>query len=128
MTLATVYEDAPYNYIDTNRPVRNYYKGYKGYSTIREAITNSMNVVSAKTIADVTPKTSFEYLMNLGFSTLVSNETTSNGNVYTDITQSLSLGGLTYGVTNMELTSAYCFHCKWRNLPETCFIHKSRRS
>ena len=107
MTLATVYEDAPYNYIDTNRPVRNYYKGYKGYSTIREAITNSMNVVSAKTIADVTPKTSFEYLMNLGFSTLVSNETTSNGNVYTDITQSLSLGGLTYGVTNMELTSAY---------------------
>ena len=37
MTLATVYEDAPYNYIDTNRPVRNYYKGYKGYSTIREA-------------------------------------------------------------------------------------------
>lgn len=67
MTLATVYEDAPYNYIDTNRPVRNYYKGYKGYSTIREAITNSMNVVSAKTIADVTPKTSFEYLMNLGF-------------------------------------------------------------
>ena len=107
MTLATVYEDAPYNYIDTNRPVHNYYKGYKGYSTIREAITNSMNVVSAKTIADVTPKTSFEYLMNLGFSTLVSNETTSNGNVYTDITQSLSLGGLTYGVTNMELTSAY---------------------
>ena len=66
-----------------------------------------MNVVSAKTIADVTPKTSFECLMNLGFSTLVSNETTSNGNVYTDITQSLSLGGLTYGVTNMELTSAY---------------------
>ena len=107
MTLATVYDDAPYNYIDTNRPVRNYYKGYKGYSTIREAITNSMNVVASKTIADVTPKTSFEYLMNLGFSTLVSNETTSNGNVYTDITQSLSLGGLTYGVTNMELTSAY---------------------
>lgn len=107
MTLATVYDDAPYNYIDTNRPVHNYYKGYKGYSTIREAITNSMNVVAAKTIADVTPKTSFEYLMNLGFSTLVSNETTSSGNVYTDITQSLSLGGLTYGVTNMELTSAY---------------------
>ena len=49
MTLATVYEDAPYNYIDTNRPVRNYYKGYKGYSTIREAIgANSMNVVSPK--------------------------------------------------------------------------------
>lgn len=107
MTLATVYDDAPYNYNDSNRPVHNYYKGYKGYSTIREAITKSMNVVAAKTISDVTPRTSFKYLTSLGFSTLVSNEFTSNGNVYTDITQSLALGGLTYGVTNMELTAAY---------------------
>ena len=107
MTLGTVYNDAPYHYNDSNRPVRNYYKGYKGYSTIREAITQSMNIVAAKTISDVTPKTSFEYLTNLGFTTLVSNESTSNGNVYTDITQSLALGGLTYGVTNMELTAAY---------------------
>lgn len=107
MTLATVYDDAPYNYIDSNRPVHNYYKGYKGYSTIREAITQSMNVVAAKTISDVTPKSSFEYLKSLGFTTLVSNEATSNGNIYTDVTQSLALGGLTYGVTNMELTGAY---------------------
>ena len=107
MTLGTVYDDAPYNYNDSNRPVHNYYKGYKGYSTIREAITQSMNIVAAKTISDVTPKTSFDYLTKLGFSTLVSNEFTSNGNVYTDITQSLALGGLTYGVTNMELTAAY---------------------
>lgn len=27
--------------------------------------------------------------------------------MYTDVTQSLALGGLTYGVTNMELTAAY---------------------
>ena len=107
MTLGTVYDDAPYNYNDSNRPVHNYYKGYKGYSTIREAITDSINVVAAKTISDVTPKTSFEYLTNLGFTTLVSNESTSNGNVYTDVTQSLALGGLTYGVTNIELTGAY---------------------
>ena len=107
MTLGTVYDDAPYNYNDSNRPVHNYYKRYKGYSTIREAITDSINVVAAKTISDVTPKTSFEYLTNLGFTTLVSNESTSNGNVYTDVTQSLALGGLTYGVTNIELTGAY---------------------
>lgn len=48
MTLGTVYDDAPYNYNDSNRPVHNYYKGYKGYSTIREAITQSMNIVAAK--------------------------------------------------------------------------------
>lgn len=107
MTLATVYDDAPYNYLDTNRPIQNYYKNYRGYSTIRSAITDSMNVVAAKTIADVTPKTAFEYLTNLGFTTLVSNQSTYDGTTYSDINQSLALGGLTYGVTNMELTNAY---------------------
>lgn len=107
MTLATVYDDAPYNYLDTNRPVHNYYKGYRGYSTIREAITNSMNIVAAKTIADVTPMTSYEYLKELGFTTLVDNRTTSSGTTYSDINQTLSLGGLTYGVTNLELTNAF---------------------
>ena len=107
MTLATVYDDAPYNYLDTNRPIRNYYQSYRGYSTIRSAITDSMNVVAAKTIADVTPKTAFEYLTNLGFTTLVSSQSTFEGTTYSDINQSLALGGLTYGVTNLELTNAY---------------------
>lgn len=107
MTLATVYDDAPYNYLDTNRPIRNYYKNYRGYSTLRSAITDSMNVVAAKTIADVTPKTAFEYLTNLGFTTLVSSQSSFEGATYSDLNQSLALGGLTYGVTNLELTNAY---------------------
>lgn len=107
MTLATVYDDAPYEYLDSNRTVHNYYSGYQGYSTIRDAITDSINVVAAKTIADVTPKVSYEYLLKLGFHTIVDNRTTANGKSYTDINQSLSLGGLTYGVTNLELTNAF---------------------
>ena len=107
MTLATVYDDAPYNYLDTNRPVHNYYSGYRGYSTIREAITTSMNIVAAKTIADVTPMVSYEYLKKLGFTTLVDNFTMADGKTYSDINQTLALGGLTNGVTNLELTSAF---------------------
>lgn len=107
MTLATVYDDAPYHYLDSNRPVNNYYSGYRGFSTIRDAITDSMNIVAAKTMADVTPNISYKYLKNLGFSTIVANKITSNGKTYTDINQSLSLGGLTYGVTNLELTNAF---------------------
>lgn len=107
MTLATVYDDAPYKYLDSNRTVHNYYSGYRGYSTIRDAITDSMNIVAAKTIADVTPKVSYKYLQKLGFSTIVDNRITANGKSYTDINQSLSLGGLTYGVTNLELTNAF---------------------
>lgn len=107
MTLATVYDDAPYDYLDTGRPVRNYYKGYRGFSTIREAITDSMNIVAAKTMADVTPEVSYEYLQKLGFTTLVDNKTTSDGKTYSDLNQSMALGGLTYGVTNLELTGAF---------------------
>ena len=107
MTLATVYDDAPYKYLDSNQTVHNYYSGYRGYSTIRNAITDSMNIVAAKTMADVTPKVSYKYLQKLGFSTIIDNRITANGKSYTDINQSLSLGGLTYGVTNLELTNAF---------------------
>lgn len=107
MTLATVYDDAPYNYIDTNQTVHNWYRGYYGYASLRMAITNSMNIVAAKTIADVTPEVAYDYLTDMGFTTLVDNHVSSTGTTHTDISQTLALGGLTYGVTNMELTGAY---------------------
>src|SRR5699024_6925297 len=79
MTLATVYDDAPYHYLNTNQPIQNYYSGYRGYSTIRDAISNSINVVAAKTIADVTPQKSYEYLLDLGFDTLVDEQFSDDG-------------------------------------------------
>ena len=107
VTLATVYDDAPYHYLDSNHPIKNYYDGYKGYTTVREAITDSVNVVAAKTMTDVTPQRSYQYLLNLEFDTLVDDETLKDGTTNTDIHQSLSLGGLTNGVTNLELANAY---------------------
>lgn len=106
-TLASVQDDAPYNYA-SGRPVSNWYStGYRGLSTIREAITNSMNIVTVKTLTDITPKLGYNYLLNFGFTTLVNNRKQSDGTVLTDITQSLALGGITDGVTNLELTAAY---------------------
>ncbi len=107
VTLASVYDDAPYHYLDSNYPIKNYYDGYKGYTTIREAITDSVNVVAAKTMTDVTPQRAYQYLLDLGFDTLVDDEMLEDGTTNTDIHQSLSLGGLTNGVTNLELTNAY---------------------
>lgn len=108
MTLATVQDDAPYKY-PGGKTVRNWYtSGYKGLTSIREAITKSMNIVTVKTLADpnVTPQTGYDYLLKLGFSTLVEKRTTDNG-VYSDIDLAMALGGLTDGVTNLELTAAY---------------------
>ena len=53
------------------------------------------------------PRIGFEYLQKLGFSTLVESRTDQNGKVYSDINVSLALGGLTDGVSNLEITAAY---------------------
>ena len=106
-TLATIVNDAPFFYYDGS-PVRNWYKNppYRGLMSIREGIYNSLNIVAVKTITQITPQLGFDYLVNLGFSTLeVAKEI--NGKIYSDIQQTLSLGGLTNGVTNMELNAAY---------------------
>ncbi len=108
MTLATVEEDSPYKYPGTNIQVKNWDgSGYKGLITIRNAIVSSNNTVTVKILEKVTPKTGFDYLLNLGISTLVDRKQTEDGKVYTDIQLPTALGGLTDGVTNLELTAAY---------------------
>ncbi len=108
-TLATVHDDAPYNYVGTDRQVRNWWgtSYYRGYCTMREAITDSLNVITAKTMEEVTPQLGYDYLMKLGFTTLVENRVDENGKVHSDIVQPLALGGITDGITNLELTAAY---------------------
>lgn len=107
MTLATVIDDAPYKYPGTDKYVNNWSRGnYNGLTTLREAITNSMNVVTVKTLAEVTPQIGFDYLIKLGFTTLVDSRTAEDGRV-SDINLPLALGGITDGVTNLELTAAY---------------------
>lgn len=108
MTLASVEEDAPYKYPGTNVMVRNWDgSGYKGVITLRDAIVNSNNVVTVKTFEKVSPQTGFDYLLNLGFSTLIDKRQADDGRIYTDIQLPTALGGLTDGVTNLELTAAY---------------------
>lgn len=105
-TLATTYVDEPYNY-SNGRPVRNYDGRYRGTTTIRKAIEQSVNVVTVKCLTEITPQLGYDYLLNLGFTTLVENRKYADGTTRTDIAQPLALGGLTDGVTNLELTAAY---------------------
>lgn len=107
MNLATVQMDEPYYYPGTKRLVKNWYSGYRGASTIRKAIANSMNVIAVKTLEQVTPKIGYDYLLNLDFTSLVDSYTDSTGKIYTDIALPMALGGLTKGVSNLELTSAF---------------------
>ena len=108
MTLATVQDDAEYYYPGTKKLVKNWYgSSYRGLTSLRTAIADSMNVVTVKTLAQVTPKTGYDYLLNLGFTTLTDSYTDNSGQTYTDIALPMALGGLTKGVTNLELTNGF---------------------
>lgn len=104
-TLATVYNDAPFNY-DGGRPVNNWYKGYRGINSIREAIRESLNIIAVKNLTVISPQLGYDYLLNFGFTTLT-NGVEINDKIYSDINQTLALGGLTYGVTPYEINAAY---------------------
>ena len=70
-TLANVMDDAPYKYPGTNKRVKDWdSSGYKGLTSLRQGIVDSVNIVTVKTFQKVTPQTGFDYLLNLGFTTL----------------------------------------------------------
>ncbi len=106
LTLATIIDDAPFNYA-SGRPVANWYgEAYRGLSSLRDGIRDSMNIVTVKALTWITPQLGFDYLMNFGFTTLEERKEI-NGEIFSDIQQSLALGGITNGVTNEELNASY---------------------
>lgn len=107
MTLATVFDDAPYKY-ENGRSVSNAKKGsHKGLTTIRDAIIDSNNIVAVKALTEITPQAGYDYLLKLGFTTLVKDRVNQDGVLESDVNQALTLGGITDGVENVELTAAY---------------------
>ena len=99
LTLASVQDDAPYHYgSGEGGSVSNYDGRYRGFTTLREAITNSINIVTVKTLAQIGPSLGYDYIQNFGFTTVGIDESSN---------ETLALGGLTHGVTNLELTAAY---------------------
>ena len=105
MTLASTQYDAPYFYANgTGKEVRNANRSYGGWTSYRQGIMNSTNIVAVKTLTDITPEVGAAYVQNFGITTLQT-QPDESGNV--DITQSMALGGLTKGVKNIELTAAF---------------------
>ena len=106
---ATVVDDAPINLNDAAWP-KNSYNHFRGRMTIFEAVEDSANTVAVRVLRDyITPQVSYDFLTGkLGISTLVLARQGSDGKVYSDVDIApLSLGGLTDGVTTMEMAAAY---------------------
>lgn len=70
---------------------------YSGDITMRYALVQSKNTIAWKLFEELTPRKGLSYLLNMNFKRIVDE----------DYTLSSSLGGMTYGVSVVEMTSAY---------------------
>lgn len=106
LTLADTYVDQPITYEENGRPVRNAYGDYRGIMTIRDAIKYSCNTIAIQCFRDITPRLGYNYLKKLGFERVTDHEVI-NGQVFDDAREPTALGGITNGVSTLELTAAY---------------------
>jgi penicillin-binding protein 1A len=96
LTPATIFDDSPVEYESGKEKAwkpKNYDNIYRGNVTMREALTNSINVVSVKILETVGVDTAIEYAKKLGITSPLERNLT------------LALGSSS--LTPLELTSAY---------------------
>lgn len=106
ITPASIVDDAPVRSNGGRAWPVNSYGYYKGLSTISESITHSSNAVAVRVVEMLGVQESFDYMTEkLGFTSLVSAEDDASRN---DINSaSMGLGGLTRGVSTVEMAAAY---------------------
>ncbi len=94
---ASIILDEPFEY--NGWKPKNWYKGYKGNVTMREAVVQSMNIPAIKTVQQISTETSYDFLKNkFMLDTLVEDDKNL---------APLALGGLTDGVSVLDMTAAY---------------------
>ena len=96
ITAASVYDDAPVKF--GNYSPGNAYSGFKGLMNMRQAIKVSSNTVAVQVLSDLSAKKAIEYLEKLGITSL---------NKEKDDNLSLALGGITSGITPLQMGAAY---------------------
>lgn len=112
-TAATAIDDVPF--YDSNGQLwpRNWYRGYRGINTLRKSLEQSINVNSVKTLQGIGVETSLAYLEKMG---IIDSENPGNDNIVTrnedpvtndENLSALGLGGMTKGLSPLDLTAAY---------------------
>ncbi len=96
-----IIDDAPTVPDSKGKQFENWYQGYEGLTTIRRAVYRSINTVAVRGMQQIGINTSIEYLKNFGYTSIVE-EGSRN-----DMGLSTALGGLTDGVTNLEMTASF---------------------
>ena len=96
ITPATVYNDAKTDF--NGYSPKNDGDRYRGFINVRQFIATSQNVPAVKIMKELTPKKSLEYLKKMGISSLDDKN---------DTELPLAIGGLTHGISPLEMAAAY---------------------
>ncbi len=105
-TAASIVDDSPvYLKGGTDRWPLNWYEGstkYWGLQTIRESVEWSINVNAAKVAQAVGLQTSVDYLKKMGITSVVESGAYNDMNL-----AAMSLGGMSVGISPLEMAQAY---------------------
>ncbi len=111
-TAATVIDDVPVAFISGDDELwipKNWYKDaetgqptYWGLNTLRQGVQWSMNVLTVKLLNELGIDIAFDYAERMGLTSLVKTGSITDRNL-----ASMALGGLTKGVSPMNMATAY---------------------
>ena len=100
ITPASVIDDYPVDLMGGKIWPVNAYSGYKGIITLQDAVRFSANPTAVRVLQALTPSESYAFMTEkLGFTTLTGDDITAAG--------ALALGGLSHGVTTLEMAAGY---------------------
>lgn len=105
----TIVEDSPFGKVNGKKWPKNSHGGYQGKMDIMTAVAESTNTVAVKVVDMVGLQDSFDFLtQDFQLKTIVDDYVTKSGKRYSDIgLGQLGLGGLTRGVSTMQMAAAY---------------------
>ncbi|MBR6584394.1 MAG: transglycosylase domain-containing protein [Firmicutes bacterium] len=101
LTAGSIIDDEPTTINGDKWPV-NSYRSYKGLYTFRTALQQSVNVCAVKLLTQVGVDYSFDMAEKFGLTTLVGEGEVNDVNL-----AALGMGGMTNGVSTLEMASAY---------------------
>ena len=100
-TAASMINDAP-NIVDGKLWPKNVYNGYKGYVTLRKSVEQSINVNAVRVFRQLDKGDVISRLKDFGITTVV-----PQGSVNDNNASALALGGMSKGISPLEMASAY---------------------
>lgn len=101
LTAGSVIDDAPLTIQGKLWP-SNWYSGYRGLNTLRVSIEQSINVNAVRVFQEVGVAASVDFMKKVGITSIVEDGDTNDNNA-----AALALGGMTVGISPLEMTGAY---------------------